>query len=84
VAVVLAGLGLAAGISHFYAGSGLSGEFGTFTAWSPLRLRVLVPIAICCGAGALWAAVLLLRRDTPEYSRPPEARRADVGVSAHP
>jgi 4-amino-4-deoxy-L-arabinose transferase-like glycosyltransferase len=83
-AVVLAGFGVAAGISHFYSGSGFSGEFGTFTAWSPLRLRVLVPIAICCGAGALWAAALLLRRDTPDYSRPPEARRADIGVSAHP
>jgi hypothetical protein len=83
-AVVLAGLGLASGISHFYVGSGFSGEFGTFTAWSPLRLRVLVPIATCCGIGALWAAGLLLRRDTPEYSRPPEARRADVGISAHP
>jgi Predicted membrane protein (DUF2142) len=67
-AAALAIVGLVAGVSHFYLGNGLSGELGTFTAWSPLRLRVLVPIAGVGLAAALTAAVLLLTRDdAPDY-----------------
>jgi hypothetical protein len=52
VALIAAGLGLAAGISHFYVGNGFSGEVGTLSAWSPLRLRILVPISVLCAAAA--------------------------------
>jgi hypothetical protein len=67
LALVAAGLGLAAGISHFYVGNGFTGEVGTFSAWSPLRLRVLVPIGVLCAAAALagaWIAMRAPRRPT--------------------
>lgn len=65
LALVTAALGLAAGISHFYLGNGFTGQVGTFSAWSPLRLRVLVPISVLCAAAALagaWIAVRAPRR----------------------
>jgi 4-amino-4-deoxy-L-arabinose transferase-like glycosyltransferase len=65
IALITAALGLAAGVSHFYLGNGFSGEVGTFSAWSPLRLRVLVPIGVICAAAALagaWIAVRTPRR----------------------
>ena len=48
LALITAALGLAAGVSHFYVGNGFSGEVGTLSAWSPLRLRVLVPVGVLC------------------------------------
>ncbi len=60
LALITAALGLAAGVAHFYLGNGFSGEVGTFSAWSPLRLRVLVPIGVICAIAALagaWTAV---------------------------
>jgi 4-amino-4-deoxy-L-arabinose transferase-like glycosyltransferase len=56
LALVAAALGLAAGVAHFYVGNGFSGEVGTLSAWSPLRLRVLVPIGVLCAAAALAGA----------------------------
>ena len=70
IALIIAALGLAAGVSHFYVGNGFSGKVGTFSAWSPLRLRVLVPIAVICAAAALAGAWLALRI--------PRARRVKV------
>ncbi|HEY3926108.1 MAG TPA: DUF2142 domain-containing protein [Acidothermaceae bacterium] len=61
IALITAALGLAAGVSHFYLGSGFSGAVGTFSAWSPLRLRVLVPIAVICAAAALAGAWIAVR-----------------------
>ena len=61
LALITAALGLAAGISHFYLGNGFSGEVGTFSAWSPLRLRVLVPISALCAAAALAASWIAVR-----------------------
>jgi predicted membrane protein DUF2142 len=61
VAFVAAALGLAAGVSHFYVGNGFSGEVGTMSAWSPLRLRVLVPIGVLCAAAALAGAWIAAR-----------------------
>jgi hypothetical protein len=61
LALITAALGLAAGVAHFYVGNGFSGEVGTFSAWSPLRLRVLVPIGVICAVASLagtWIAVL--------------------------
>jgi len=70
LALIAAALGLAAGISHFYVGNGFSGEVGTLSAWSPLRLRVLVPIGVLCAAAAVagaWIAVRAPRRPaTPD------------------
>ncbi len=67
IALIAAALGLAAGVSHFYVGNGFSGEVGTLSAWSPLRLRVLVPIGVVCAAAALagaWIAARAPRRPT--------------------
>ena len=61
IALITAALGLAAGISHFYLGNGFSGEVGTFSAWSPLRLRVLVPISVLCAAAAVAGSWIALR-----------------------
>jgi 4-amino-4-deoxy-L-arabinose transferase-like glycosyltransferase len=67
LALITAALGLAAGIAHFYVGNGFAGEVGTLSAWSPLRLRVLVPISVLCAAAALvgaWIAFSAPRRPT--------------------
>jgi hypothetical protein len=67
LALITAALGLAAGVAHFYVGNGFSGEVGTLSAWSPLRLRVLVPISVLCAAAALvgaWIAFRAPRRPT--------------------
>jgi 4-amino-4-deoxy-L-arabinose transferase-like glycosyltransferase len=67
LALVTAALGLAAGIAHFYVGNGFSGEVGTLSAWSALRLRVLVPVGVLCAAAALagaWIVVRAPRRPT--------------------
>jgi 4-amino-4-deoxy-L-arabinose transferase-like glycosyltransferase len=61
LALITAALGLAAGVAHFYVGKGFSGEVGTLSAWSPLRERVLVPIAVVCAAAALAGALIALR-----------------------
>ena len=61
LALVAAALGLAAGIAHFYVGNGFSGEVGTLSAWSPLRLRVLVPLSVLCAAAALAGAWIVSR-----------------------
>jgi len=73
-AVVCAGLGLMAGVSHFYVGNGFFDQIGTFTAWSPLRLRVLVPIAVIGVAAAVASAFFLLRPESSGYSRPSPAQ----------
>jgi hypothetical protein len=65
LALITAALGLAAAVSHFYLGNGFSGEVGTLSAWSPLRLRVLVPVGVVCAVAALigaWIAVRAPRR----------------------
>ena len=61
LALITAALGLAAGVSHFYVGNGFSGEIGTLSAWSPLRLRVLVPVGVICAAAALVGAWIAVR-----------------------
>jgi 4-amino-4-deoxy-L-arabinose transferase-like glycosyltransferase len=61
LALITAALGLAAGVAHFYVGNGFSGEVGTFSAWSPLRLRVLVPIGVICAAATLAGAWIAVR-----------------------
>jgi hypothetical protein len=83
-AAAVAAIGLWAGVAHFYTGDGFLGQIGVFSAWSPLRLRALAAVGAVCALCALAAAALLARRDAPEYSRSPAARRADVGVSARP
>jgi Predicted membrane protein (DUF2142) len=65
LALITAALGLAAGVAHFYVGNGFSGEVGTLSAWSPLRLRVLVPIAVLCAAAALAGAWIAARAQFP-------------------
>jgi hypothetical protein len=65
VALVAAALGLAAGVSHFYVGNGFSGEVGTLSAWSPLRLRILAPIGVLCAAAALAGAWIAGRPQFP-------------------
>ena len=62
LALITAALGLAAGVSHFYVGNGFSGEIGTLSAWSPLRLRVLVPVGALCAIAALIGAWLVAPR----------------------
>lgn len=81
LALVCAGLGLAAGISHFYVGHGFFGQLGTFTAWSPLRLRVLVPIAVIGIAAALAAAAFLLRPESSGYASPSPSRYRGADTS---
>ena len=66
LALITAALGLAAGVAHFYVGTGFTGEVGTLSAWSPLRLRVLVPVGVVGAAAALAGAWLALR--TPRRS----------------
>lgn len=61
LALITAALGLAAGVSHFYVGNGFSGKIGTLSAWSPLRLRVLVPVGGLCAIAALIGAWLVVR-----------------------
>ncbi|HZV27083.1 MAG TPA: DUF2142 domain-containing protein [Acidothermaceae bacterium] len=61
LALITAALGLAAGVAHFYVGNGFSGEVGTLSAWSPLRLRVLVPVGVVCAAAALAGAWISAR-----------------------
>ncbi len=61
LALITAALGLAAGVSHFYVGNGFSGEVGTLSAWSPLRLRVLVPVGGVCAVAALVGAWIAVR-----------------------
>jgi hypothetical protein len=75
VALVTAGLGLAAAVSHFYVGAGLRGQIGTFSAWSPLRLReIAVIVAVVVAAGAVAAGVILVGRtadtSSPDADRP--------------
>jgi 4-amino-4-deoxy-L-arabinose transferase-like glycosyltransferase len=74
LAVVCAGLGLAAGVSHFYVGNGFFDQVGTLTSWSPLRLRVLVPIAVIGVAAAAVAAVFLFKPESSGYSSPSPSR----------
>jgi hypothetical protein len=69
LALITAALGLAAGVAHFYLGNGFTGEVGTLSAWSPLRLRVLVPIAVLCAAAALAGAWLAAPRRLTEFGR---------------
>jgi 4-amino-4-deoxy-L-arabinose transferase-like glycosyltransferase len=69
IAAVVAGLGLVAGISHFYAGDGLLAKIGTFTSWSPLRLRYLAPIAAIGMLAAIAGAVAISRGDSSDKSR---------------
>ena len=57
LALVTAGLGLAAAISHFYVGTGLRGQLGTFSAWSPLRLREIAVVGAVVVAAAVVGAV---------------------------
>ena len=75
LALVTAALGLAAGIAHFYLGNGFSGEVGTLSAWSPLRLRILVPIGVLCTAAALAGAWIAVR--APHAPRPSAAARTE-------
>ena len=81
-AMAVAVLGLAAGVSHFYLGDGFSGELGTFSAWSPLRLRVLAAVLALCIAATLLAVVLLLLRPAAPTSlaviKQESTRHADV------
>jgi 4-amino-4-deoxy-L-arabinose transferase-like glycosyltransferase len=73
-ALITAALGLAAGVSHFYVGNGFSGEVGTFSAWSPLRLRILVPVGAVCAVAALAGAWIAARP-------PADADRASLDSS---
>ncbi len=85
---VIAGLGLAAGIAHFYSGVGFSGEVGTLSAWSPVRLRFLA-VVVAIAALAVVAAVVVIvrpsfgtgRTDTPD-DRSVTAWRAAGGMGA--
>ncbi|HWF40625.1 MAG TPA: DUF2142 domain-containing protein [Acidothermaceae bacterium] len=70
LALITAALGLAAGVSHFYVGNGFTGEVGTLSAWSPLRLRVLVPVGALCAAVALIGAWITARAPDPEGASP--------------
>ena len=73
-ALVTAGLGLAAAISHFYVGAGLRGQIGTFSAWSPLRLREIAVIgAVVVAAGVAGAVVILVGRRSVDSAEVPAA-----------
>jgi 4-amino-4-deoxy-L-arabinose transferase-like glycosyltransferase len=60
-AAIAAGVGLLAGVVHFYAGSGITGRLGTFSAWSPLRFRELGPIAVIVAVIAIGSIGMLWR-----------------------
>ena len=81
VAVVTAGLGLAAAVSHFYVGTGLRGQIGTLSAWSPLRLRELAVIVAVVIVAALVGAVAILIGRTPEGTSDADV---DTGSDAAP
>ena len=85
IALITAALGLAAGVAHFYVGNGFSGEVGTLSAWSPLRLRVLVPIGVHLCRGRARRRLDRAPRPPPsDHLRPRAARRLKEFRSAFP
>ncbi|HEY5456248.1 MAG TPA: DUF2142 domain-containing protein [Acidothermaceae bacterium] len=81
LALITAALGLAAGVAHFYVGNGFAGEVGTLSAWSPLRLRVLVPVGVLCAAAALAGAWIAVRTPAVRPALAPPPPTSSEGVT---
>ncbi len=60
-AAATAAIGVFAGVFHFYAGAGLFGHLGTFSAWSPLRLGVLGLFGLVCTLAVLGSVAIMWR-----------------------